>query len=218
MRKSLVVSACMMGLLMGALPAFAGDGLFGTIEFRAKSLKALPKWTRVLKTLQKEEKAYAKCAEDVRECGGGAMLSWRGKIRSLQGEGGLATIQAVNSFANQWPYIEDYKNYGVSDYWATPTEFLPNSGDCEDYAIFKYVTLKRLGFNPEDMRLAVVKDTVRNIAHAVLVVKYADTFYVMDSLFDVVLPDTQVMQYLPYYSVNETTRWAHIMPREMGRK
>ncbi|MEC9291279.1 MAG: transglutaminase-like cysteine peptidase [Pseudomonadota bacterium] len=218
MRKAIQIGVCTIGLLCGALPAFAGNGLFGTIEFRAKSLAALPKWTTVLKKLEEEEADFSQCFEDSLTCTSGEMRTWRGRIRSLQGEDTLTMLQEVNKFANQWPYIEDITNYGISDYWATPEEFMPNSGDCEDYAIFKYVTLKRLGVNPDDMRLAVVKDTVRNIAHAVLVVKYADTFYVMDSLFDVVLPDSQVMQYLPYYSVNETTRWAHIVPREMGRK
>lgn len=215
--KKALFAGCLAVSLVGGLPAYAANGLFGTIEFKAKSLKALPKWTRVLEKIRDEEALYEKCAADIRDCESNGMLSWRGKIRSLQGENTLETLQQVNRFANQWPYIEDYKNYGVSDYWATPSEFLPNSGDCEDYAIFKYVTLKRLGFSPDDMRLAVVKDTVRNIAHAVLVVKYADSFYVMDSLFDVVLPDSQVMQYLPYYSVNETTRWAHIVPKNMSR-
>ena len=100
----------------------------------------------------------------------------------------------------------------MEDYWATPLEFLDRSGDCEDYAIIKYVSLKALGFPVEKMRIVVVQDVVRNIAHAVLAVYIDDDILIMDSLVEGILSQKFVTSYSPRYSVNEKTRWAHITP------
>ena len=85
----------------------------------------------------------------------------------------IEQIRAVNLFLNDWQYKSDIQNYGRRDYWATPLEFLRRSGDCEDYAIAKYVSLRQIGFAPEQLRL-VVRDVVRELAHAVLAVYLDD--------------------------------------------
>jgi predicted transglutaminase-like cysteine proteinase len=103
-------------------------------------------------------------------------------------------------------------NYGADDYWASPLEFLRNSGDCEDYAIIAYVTLKTLGFDIDSLRFVVLHDKVRDEAHAVLAVYLDDKIYTMDSLVDGVLTQDRFQSYVPQYSVNETTLWAHIVP------
>jgi predicted transglutaminase-like cysteine proteinase len=77
-------------------------------------------------------------------------------------------ILYVNRFMNAVPYQTDQHNYHVADYWATPIEFLKNGGDCEDYAIAKYITLKRLGIPPEDMKIIIVHDATSNEDHAIL--------------------------------------------------
>ena len=51
---------------------------------------------------------------------------------------------------------------------------------------------------------------LRNLAHAVLAVYTGDRVLILDNLTEAVLPDTRLSQYIPYYSVNETGRWAHI--------
>ena len=102
------------------------------------------------------------------------------------------------------------------DYWAIPMEFLKKSGDCEDYAIVKYFSLKELGVPAEDMRIVVVRDTVRNLAHAVLVVYLDDNAYVLDNVSSAVLPHSRVRQYSPQYSINERSRWAHIKGRTLN--
>ena len=88
------------------------------------------------------------------------------------------------------------------------------SGDCEDYAITKYLSLRQLGFAADRLRLVVVQDVVRDLAHAVLAVYLDDEVYILDNLTEAVLPQEQVAQYVPYYSVNELTRWAHVPPAD----
>jgi len=120
-------------------------------------------------------------------------------------------IRAVNEFFNRWPYKEDTEVYGLSEYWATPTEFMARSGDCEDFAIAKYFALRELGFKNDEMRIVILMDQIRNIGHAVLAI-YNDNneTLVLDSLSNLIVPHDRYKHYLPQYSMNETTRWAHL--------
>lgn len=119
-------------------------------------------------------------------------------------------LRTVNAFFNRWPYRLDEDIYGTSDWWATPQEFLRLSGDCEDYAICKYFALRELGFSPENLRIVVLKDRIRNIGHAVLAVFLEDEVYVLDNVTDMIFPHTKYRHYIPQYSLNEQARWAHI--------
>ena len=137
-------------------------------------------------------------------------MAWRALLKSLAGAPLEHQVYAVNHFINQWRYRSDAENYGHSDYWATPIEFMTRSGDCEDYAIAKYVSLRELGVPVDQLRLVVVQDVLRDLAHAVLAVYTGDRVLILDNLTEAVLPDTRLSQYIPYYSVNEAGRWAHI--------
>lgn len=128
----------------------------------------------------------------------------------LPGKKGVSLLRYVNAFWNAWPYREDRDVWGREDYWAIPQEFLRRSGDCEDYAIIKYFTLKELGLSPKTMRIVVVRDTVRNLGHAVLAVYMDGTAYILDNLSNAILPHDRLRQYRPQYSVNEQGRWAHL--------
>ena len=218
MTRHLVVLAAFCGLLQGVHSALAANEhvpalrLFGTMEFRASSLAALPQWLRVLGSIDQERELYAKCDKDIDACVSPALAAWRAKIRGLKGLDRKTQLIESNKFLNRWIYREDQANYGVADYWASPLEFLKSSGDCEDYAIIKYVMLRELGFSAEMLRIVVVHDTLRNVTHALLAIYLDDEIVMMDSLFDGVLPQKYLSFYIPEYSLNETSRWSHILP------
>lgn len=57
-------------------------------------------------------------------------------------------LNQVNRFFNLVRFMDDIRVWGKEDYWATPVEFLGrNAGDCEDFAIAKYFTLRALGIS-----------------------------------------------------------------------
>jgi len=192
--------------------------LLETVEFRAQSLDALPRWVSVLEKVKLERPEYELCATNIEACPLSAMAGWQDKIKSLQGKPLSQQLAAINEYANAYPYRNDIDIWGLSDYWASPKEFLGRSGDCEDYSILKFFSLRALGLSNDQLRLVVVQDTVRNIAHAVLAVYDGSQVYILDSLFSAVLKQEFVKQYKPYYSVNETTRWAHLVPRVTPRR
>ena len=215
MNKAITALAALAALLaMAPSAAGAAPSLFGTTEFRAESLAALPKWQRTLRRIEQERSTYEACSRSSEACPSPGVAAWQSMIRDQIGRPALDQLSAVNRFLNGWRYQVDEQNYGRRDYWATPLEFLRQSGDCEDYAIVKYVTLRQLGFAPAQLRLVVVRDVVRDLAHAVLAVYLDDEVYVLDNLTNAILPQERVTHYVPYYSVNETTRWAHASPTD----
>jgi len=187
-----------------------GTGLFGSHEFRS-SLRALPQWTRVMESAGVQVAAMTRCDPSRDSCSAAA-LSWQKIISEAGGLPPFEQLQAVNAYFNRWPYRLDIDVYGVSEYWATPQEFLRLSGDCEDYSITKYYALKQLGVPVDSMRIVLLIDSIRNIPHAVLAVKFDEESYVLDNLSNLVLSHRKYEHFLPQYSVNEYFRWAHVAP------
>jgi len=110
---------------------------------------------------------------------------------------------AKEIFVNSTPYVSDMKNYGVKDFWASPHEFFAYGGDCDDYAIAKYIFLRHLGFPAEDLRIVFVLTGKRHQLHSVLIVRLKGNEYVLDNLIDTVRPITQIETLQQLVSFNE---------------
>ncbi len=186
------------------------NGLFGTVEISSTNLSALPQWQQVVDSFSELEAAARKCDSKIEDCGSQQMTLWRAKINELKRTETRLFIQEINRFLNSWKQTADFNIHGTDDHWSTPLEFISNGGDSEDIAIMKYISLKELGIKPEAMRVVITNDVLRNKDHAVLVVLYRGKSYVLDSLNDTILSEEFVQYYVPLYSVNEKTRWAHI--------
>ena len=112
----------------------------------------------------------------------------------------------VNKFFNrQLRFVDDQRNWHQEDYWATPLEALiKGAGDCEDYSIAKYFTLRRLGIPSEKLRITYVKALNYNQAHMVLTYYSSPTAQplVLDNLIGDIRPASQRKDLLPVYSFN----------------
>lgn len=180
--------------------------LFGTVELRGL-LKGLPSWLRAMERNRQHP---------VFEPGGrlNDSTTWDDFKAKTEKLSPMEQLKMVNRFWNQWPYRLDPELYGKQDYWAAPYEFRKKSGDCEDYSIVKYYTLRALGWSADKLRIVVLMETIRNVAHAVLVAYLDDDAYVLDNLSDNVLSHTRYRSYTPQFSVNENCRWVHIKPKK----
>ena len=185
--------------------------LLGAVEIASDNLAALPQWTRILNKIGDEKKAVDRCDASVDACASAEIMAWRAMIQGLRSEAPLEQLSEVNRFLNTWSEKPDDKNYGAEEYWASPLEFIARSGDSEDFAIVKFFTLRELGFANEQLRIVVAKDVLRNKVHSFLAVYHEGEIYILDSLSNSVLTQNDVKYYVPFYSVNETTRWAHIV-------
>ncbi|QOG11367.1 transglutaminase-like cysteine peptidase [Arcobacter sp. FWKO B] len=114
-------------------------------------------------------------------------------------------IELINDFFNNVKYASDIKNYGVTDYWATPFEFLArDQGDCEDYVIAKYFTLKHLGIPAHKMYFTYVRVKGYEEAHMVLTYYKTPTSepLVLDNLRNKIFPASQRTDLTPVYNFN----------------
>jgi len=137
------------------------------------------------------------------------LKQWNAFLLGIKGSAPAAQLDRVNAFMNQFPYIEDIVNWGIDDYWETPLEFLRRSGDCEDYAIAKYMSLRYLGWPVDALRLVVVRDVNLSADHAVLAVYTDGQILILDNQIRQVTNAASIHHYRPYYSINEEAWWFH---------
>ena len=136
----------------------------------------------------------------------GRIEAWNQMLRSEAKQPELEQLRAVNSFFNQQlSFQDDTRIWHQIDYWATPVESLiKGAGDCEDYALAKYFSLRNLGMPSEKLRITYVKALIRSQAHMVL------TYYasagaeplVLDNLIGEIRPASQRNDLLPVYAFN----------------
>lgn len=134
------------------------------------------------------------------------ILAWQALIRDSAALSEREQIEAINRFFNQQlQFSDDTWIWQQEDYWATPIESLiKGAGDCEDYALAKYFTLRRLGVPSERLRITYVKALSVNQAHMVLTYYATPTAdpLVLDNLIAVIKPASQRKDLIPVYAFN----------------
>ena len=210
-RRGFLIGAAAAAALAPLVPVRAAAGrplLFGYRESRRDNLKPFVKWTGTLDRYFAERKLEdAPCsATRFNKC---HLREWKKFLASVREKPQMFQLNSVNRFMNSVPYITDPINYGVRDYWATPVQFFRKNGDCEDYAIAKYLSLRALGYPSEDMRIVVVRDNNLGIAHAVLAVYQGPDIQILDNQIRMVITHDRIRHYRPVYSINEHAWWVH---------
>lgn len=119
-------------------------------------------------------------------------------------------LHRVNRFFNQLRFIDDIIHWKKKDYWASPVEFLiTNGGDCEDFSIAKYYTLRQLGVPIEKLSIAYVKALKLNQAHMVLTYypSPGKTPLILDNLISEIKPANRRPDLQHVYSFNGDNLW-----------
>jgi predicted transglutaminase-like cysteine proteinase len=219
MRSVSVLQKVILALLLFAPVSAQANSVFQNGTGGSRSFALFPFWQQVISdmAIAQPEAVIAhpdaahpeKCANE-RLC---IPIAWTSFLDSIRKLPRRDQMNAVNAWANTRPYVEDIQNYHVSDYWATPGQFLAHGGDCEDYAITKYFSLVRLGFSADDLRIVIVDDTNLNVFHAVLAVRSDGNVWLLDNQLQHVVPMNIAVQYVPIYSLNEHGWWMHSMPK-----
>ena len=177
--------------------------LFGTQEKSSSNLTAFTKWTSMFERFELEMKSSSSSL---------IIQQWHENLQSMENLPLKEMASRVNSFVNTREYILDSKNWGQSDYWATPIEFMRRGGDCEDFAIAKYAALRALGVPEERLRMAIVHDTLKDIPHAVLVVYTDQGPYILDNQSETMESAAGAGRYRPIFSINRLGWWLHTQP------
>ena len=178
--------------------------LLGASEKANHDLSQFPKWTEALQRYERE-----RALEDAPCRGPCPLQRWKKFVSGLKGRSALQQLEAVNGYVNQTPYQADSVRFGAVDHWATPAEFIGRAGDCEDYAIAKYLSLRHLGWDDRNLRILVLNDEHRRELHAVLVAYHGGTAYILDNLAPAVLEHTAIRHYRPIFSINASAWFFH---------
>ena len=130
-------------------------------------------------------------------------------------------LKQVNEFFNRAKFISDTEHWGKEDYWATPLELLAtNGGDCEDYSIAKYFTLREMGVPMEKMKITYVKAVKLNQAHMVLAYydKPDSEPLILDNLINDIKPASMRNDLIPVYSFNGEGLWLSKLRGQNGKR
>ncbi len=206
--------SCILAALFSVVPFIearaAIHSFFEMTETFSADIRPFPKWTGMLarfeteKTLNDDEcglQRYHPCT----------VKEWKSLFAKWHEKPFTEMIETVNDFANAFPYTVDQINWGLEDYWEAPYEFLAVSGDCEDYAISKYYSLRAAGIPASQMRVMIVQDfNLGGVIHAILGIYDADnTLYILDNQIKQVMPALRIYHYKPIYGINEEGWWAY---------
>lgn len=152
------------------------------------------------------------------------LQQWRNLAAMMPKLAPQQKLQYINGFYNNWPSAKDSVNYGEEEYWATPLEFLDKGGDCEDYAVVKYLALRYFSWPAEDLWILLVENKKDGEKHAVLAARDRDRIFILDNLSRpayLLIPEMAYMKtFTPLFAVNETGLWMFAgqhPPEETGK-
>src|SRR5215813_4246103 len=165
--------------------------------------RAAAKWMDVLARMDSEEETLAACRASPEACSPAArrLLQIVELGRQRAGRARLGEInRAVNLSIRA---TSDLSQYGVDDFWSAPLATIEKgAGDCEDYAILKYLALREAGISPDDLRLLIVSYPRRGIIHAVLAVHLDEQWLLLDNLTMVMVNSVEATQYRPLIALD----------------
>ncbi len=210
LRSAFLVLVACASALAASCGARAGEPalppIFGAREKPLAALSALAQWKAVLaRYAQQRAQAPASCTarrpEDCRE------LAWHQLLSRLSRVRWVAQLDGVNRFVNGTPYVGLPLVVQPAQRWETPREFLRYGGDCMDFVIAKYFSLREMGVPASVLRIVVVHDRQLNAGHAVLAVYDRYDWYILDNQNGSIWWSRVVGRYEPVYAFNEQHAW-----------
>ena len=155
------------------------------------------------------------------DSGVASVNAWRDLLTETSNQPDTAKLRRVNDFFNRRIHFGDDSDiWGKRDYWATPLETLGRAqGDCEDFAIAKYVTLKLLGIPSDKMRLTYVKARIggpqSSLVQAHMVLSYYpapnDEPLVLDNLISDIRPASRRADLTTIFGFNAEGLWVGVV-------
>lgn len=173
----------------------------GTSELRHGGL--FRKWRAITRALPREMEIIAQCRDDMDACPDEAKR-FIAVIDKAMAHQGYAQIAEINRTINlNIRPMDDLTLYGVNERWTTPlVTFANGAGDCEDYAIAKYVALRQVGIPEGDLRLVVVYDRNAKEHHAVASVRYGGRWLVLDNRSLAIHQDAEIAHFDPMFTLD----------------
>jgi predicted transglutaminase-like cysteine proteinase len=173
---------------------------FGLAAISVTGGNVLTKWRRVETDIRADNEVLARCRDTTERCPAAArdFLAIIARGRAQTGRTRIGVINRAINLAIE--PMSDLAQWGVPDRWSAPLEtFATGRGDCEDYAIAKYVALTAAGVAPEDVKLIIVRNTAVEEDHAVVAVRLDGSWIVLDNRWLTLVADNEMEQATPRF-------------------
>jgi predicted transglutaminase-like cysteine proteinase len=204
--------------LAAQIPPTQGEEPFGLFTFKAPDGLVSMKWRKLQSEIEAEAPAIERCRTEAASCTPAAArfvaitkeaaeLAPRAKLRLVN--------ERVNAAIR---YTEDWAQWHQADVWSAPLDvshkgsFDTGMGDCEDYAIAKYVALRQAGFAEKDLRVLLVKDRSVHLDHAVLAARDDGHWVILDNRWSRLTDDTELRQFVPLFALDQEGAKMFAMP------
>jgi len=157
------------------------------------------KWLDVERQVDDERKVLRICEKNPASCPSPAALEFLAIVDSARPLKGRAQLGEINRAINLAIRLSsDLALYGAEDVWSPPLATLAiGAGDCEDYAIAKFVALREVGISPDDLRIVIMRDTLHGEDHAVAAARLDGHWLTLDNRRMAMVEDVDVRNYRP---------------------
>ena len=178
---------------------------FGLDVVRVTSGQVLRKWRGVQAEIRAENEILSRCRASAELCPAAAR-AFLAIVAQGQAHTGRARIGMINRAINlSIRSTSDLAQWGVTDRWSAPLVTLTTGrGDCEDYAIAKYVALLQAGVAAQDVRLVILRDLASDVDHAVVATRLAGEWIILDNRWLALVKDSETRRMIPLFVLDET--------------
>lgn len=178
---------------------------FGLFASKLSAGMLREKWLGVERKLDDERVQLALCDGDRERCVSPAALQLLAIVDNARARDGRARLGEINRAINlAIRPMSDLAQYGQIDVWSSPlVTFTTGAGDCEDYAIAKFVALRLAGVAPDDLRIVVMRDTIHGEDHAVVAARLDDHWLTLDNRRMTMVEDAYVRNYRPTFVIDQ---------------
>jgi predicted transglutaminase-like cysteine proteinase len=163
------------------------------------------KWQELAHQLDDDRVQIALCDGDREHCVSPAALRLLAIIDQARAREGRARLGEINRAVNlSIRPVSDLAQYGEEDVWSPPlATFARGAGDCEDYAIAKYIALRESGIAARDLRIVILHDTLRHEDHAVAVARLDGHWLMLDNQHMAIVEDADARNVHPLFVMDE---------------
>lgn len=189
----------------GAVDGAGADEPFGLSTAAITSGPLLEKWLRVEREVANEQQVLKICEHDPASCPSQPAREFLAIVDSARSLEGRAQLGEINRAINlKIKSMSDMALYGVEDVWSSPlATFATGAGDCEDYAIAKFVALQDAGVAADDLRIVILRHDILEEDHAVVAARLNGNWVMLDNLHMIMVEDQNVRGYHPIFLLDQ---------------
>jgi predicted transglutaminase-like cysteine proteinase len=185
--------------------AVTSAGPFGLATSPVSAGNVYDKWSALKRKLDDERVQLALCDGDRGDCVSEAALQFLTIVDSGRAREGRARLGEINRAVNlAIRATSDLAEYGEIDVWSSPlATFTHRAGDCEDYAIAKFVALRQAGVPASDLRIIIMRDIFHGEDHAVTAARLDGHWLMLDNRRMAMVEDSNVRNFRPLFEMDE---------------